>query len=124
MTRGGRRRARAETTRSESSPFLDGPAEHMRLSRIKWGESEYLVFSAPLMPEANVRLTPAERAVSALMLEGLGNAEIARVRRVSPRTVANQAAIIFGELGVGSRAQLVARAMVTRDAPGARQRKR
>ena len=96
----------------------------MRLSRIKWGESEYLVFSAPLMPEANVRLTPAERAVSALMLEGLGNAEIARVRRVSPRTVANQAAIIFGKLGVGSRGQLVAHAMVTRDAPGARQRKR
>lgn len=55
------------------------------------------------------RLTPAERIAVQRLCEGLSNREIARTRRVSPRTVANQLASAFRKLQVGSRAELVAR---------------
>lgn len=49
------------------------------------------------------RLTAAEGEVARLIAAGLSNAEIARRRGASPRTVANQAASIFRKLGVTSR---------------------
>jgi DNA-binding NarL/FixJ family response regulator len=52
-------------------------------------------------------LTPAESAVTALLLEGRTNAEIAQARGSSERTVANQAAKIYQKLGVGSRLELL-----------------
>ena len=55
------------------------------------------------------RLTPAERSAVQRLCEGLSNREIARARRVSPRTIANQIASAFRKLEVGSRAELVAR---------------
>jgi DNA-binding NarL/FixJ family response regulator len=54
-------------------------------------------------------LTAAEREVALLVGEGLDNAEIARRRRRSERTVANQIASIFDKLAIGSRAELVLR---------------
>ncbi len=42
------------------------------------------------------------------MVAGLSNAEIARRRTASPRTVANQAASIFRKLGLNSRSELCA----------------
>jgi DNA-binding CsgD family transcriptional regulator len=54
-------------------------------------------------------LTAAERAVALLALRGLTNRDIARLRRVSTRTVANQLASVFRKMGVGSRRELVAR---------------
>jgi DNA-binding CsgD family transcriptional regulator len=54
-------------------------------------------------------LTPAERHVTLAVLAGLSNADIARMRGSSPRTVANQLGAIFRKLGVRSRAELAAR---------------
>lgn len=54
------------------------------------------------------RLTAAERAVTRALVTGRSNAEIAALRGVSVRTVANQLASIYEKLGVGSRLELVA----------------
>lgn len=48
-------------------------------------------------------LTPSERDVARLARAGSSNAEIARLRGTSPRTVANQLARIYRKLGCGSR---------------------
>jgi DNA-binding CsgD family transcriptional regulator len=48
-------------------------------------------------------LTGAERDVAALAAAGMSNAEIARLRGTSDRTVANQMASILRKLQVGSR---------------------
>ena len=53
-------------------------------------------------------LTPAERAVVALALEGCSNQEIARRRGASARTIANQLASAYRKLGVSGRAELAA----------------
>lgn len=53
-------------------------------------------------------LTPAERAVALLAVEGLSNAEIAERRRATPKTVANQLRRVYAKLGVRSRFALVA----------------
>lgn len=74
------------------------------------GETLFVIaLDAPVVPEAE-RLSPGERDVAARIVAGESNAEIARARGVSVRTVANQVASIFRKLGVGSRAELAARA--------------
>lgn len=55
------------------------------------------------------RLTPSEREVVALVVEGLRSQEIAVKRRRSVRTIENQLAAIFHKLAVSSRAELSAR---------------
>jgi len=52
-------------------------------------------------------LSPAEYAVTRLLIEGNSYAEMAELRRTSPRTVANQLASAFSRLGVSSRAELL-----------------
>jgi DNA-binding CsgD family transcriptional regulator len=59
-------------------------------------------------PAALAALTPAEAAVAELAVAGRSNAEIARERGSSPRTVANQLANVFRKLGVASRLELYA----------------
>lgn len=78
-----------------------------RVTRFVLGEDEFAVlsFSTETAPLPEV-LAPAERDVFRLMLEGLSNAEIARVRGTKLRTVANQVASIFDKLGIGSRFEL------------------
>jgi DNA-binding CsgD family transcriptional regulator len=69
----------------------------------------YAVLSIPTSKErVSDDLTPAEREVLALLLDGRSNAEIAIERRTSVRTVANQVAALFRKLGVSSRRELVA----------------
>jgi DNA-binding CsgD family transcriptional regulator len=80
------------------------------VSPLSIGGSEYLLLSFPRAPAMPDVLTPAERQVALAALAGLSNAEIARMRGSSPRTVANQLAKIFRKLGVRSRAELAARA--------------
>ena len=58
----------------------------------------------PTLPPS---LSGAERAVALALLEGSSNSEIARARRTSVRTVANQIASIFQKLGVRSRSEAV-----------------
>jgi DNA-binding NarL/FixJ family response regulator len=54
-------------------------------------------------------LRSAERAVAHGIVRGLSNAEIARVRGTSVRTVANQVASLMRRLSAHSRAQIAAR---------------
>ena len=63
-------------------------------------------------------LTEAERQVTADVVEGLSNEQIARRRGTAAGTVAKQVASIFRKLGIGSRRQLVA--MMKGPASGAR----
>lgn len=51
-------------------------------------------------------LTRAEKEVTALVLEGLSNREIAKARGTSVRTIANQVAAIFRKLKVTARVEL------------------
>lgn len=53
-------------------------------------------------------LTEAERAVVTLVLRGLSNESIAKDRRASVSTVANQLTSVYKKLGVGGRRELVA----------------
>lgn len=63
----------------------------------------------PPLQVALARLTPSEREVVALVVEGLRSQEIALKRRRSVRTIENQLAAIFHKLAVSSRAELTAR---------------
>jgi DNA-binding CsgD family transcriptional regulator len=51
-------------------------------------------------------LSAAERAVAELAARGLTNAEIARARQVTKRTVSNQLAVVYRKLGVSGRREL------------------
>ena len=80
-----------------------------RLIRFRLGDDEYATLSVPLRAAGpRAPLTPAERAVLALLLEGKSNPQIARARRTAVRTVANQVASLFKKLSVSSRAELIA----------------
>src|SRR5690606_14771486 len=60
-------------------------------------------------PPRHIELAAAERAVVELVLEGLGNAEIAGRRGVSVRTIANQLTKIYRKVGVRDRHELIHR---------------
>jgi len=79
-----------------------------RLSMVRSGGRELLILSYPLAPFSTSRkqLPPAEGEVLEALLNGKSNAEIARQRKTSPRTIAVQARSIFRKLGVGSRNEL------------------
>jgi DNA-binding CsgD family transcriptional regulator len=53
-------------------------------------------------------LTKAEQQIANRAVRGQTNAEIAKARKTSPRTVANQLARIYEKLGVRSRLELAA----------------
>ena len=88
---------------------LFGKRSGARVTRIG---KNLVLLSVPVasLDEASAaRLTDAERAVIELAASGLSNAAIARRRRCSPRTVANQLAGAYKKLGVGSRRELRAK---------------
>ncbi len=73
------------------------------------GDEEFALLEWPARaPAQPVRFGAAEGEVLRLLAAGLGNAEIARARGRSPRTVANQVARIYRKLGVRSRLELFA----------------
>lgn len=86
------------------------PPAGLEVHTLRRGRKAVLVASYPLaqvrLPDA---LTPAERSVVEGALRGRSNAEIARDRRSSTRTVANLLARAFRKLEVGSRAELAAK---------------
>jgi DNA-binding NarL/FixJ family response regulator len=55
-------------------------------------------------------LTPREREVLEIVAQGLDNYAIAARLHISEKTVRNHVSVIFGKLGLNSRAQAVARA--------------
>ena len=58
-------------------------------------------------PGAPAVLTAAEWEVARLVYEGGSNAEVARARNVSVKTIGNQLVSIYRKLGAASRAELV-----------------
>jgi DNA-binding NarL/FixJ family response regulator len=89
-----------------------GMPRNARAAQFSLGSEHYAVFSFDLPAEQPptffARLTPSERAVATLCLQGLSSAQIARKREVSERTVANQLAALYRKLGVRSRRELLA----------------
>jgi DNA-binding NarL/FixJ family response regulator len=73
------------------------------------GPGELVVISMPVGAGDDGQLSEAELAVARAAAAGLSNAEIARQRGTSARTVANQLAAVYDKLDVASRAQLAAR---------------
>jgi DNA-binding CsgD family transcriptional regulator len=57
--------------------------------------------------ELSAWLSPAEFAVTRLLIEGRSYAEVALLRQTSKRTVANQLASAFHRLGISGRAELL-----------------
>jgi DNA-binding NarL/FixJ family response regulator len=88
-------------------PPVKPPAGDLRVTTFEAGPDTFAIVSFPLdqMPLPDV-LSAAEKAVCGLLLTGASNAEIARQRRTSVRTVANQVAAILKKLGAGSRSEL------------------
>ncbi len=95
-----------------------------RVSSFRLGGDRYCVVSVGLVPPAAESLTDAERAVAALVAQGLTNAEIARERGTALRTVANQVAAILEKLGVASRAEIALSAAHWADLERTRERGR
>ena len=69
---------------------------------------ELAVVAVPVDGEV-AELTAAEREVVRLVLEGCSNREIAKRRRASVKTIANQLAAVYQKLGISSRFELAAR---------------
>ncbi|HZU82700.1 MAG TPA: helix-turn-helix transcriptional regulator [Polyangiaceae bacterium] len=67
---------------------------------------EFFILSQPLRAEPAGVLTPAQLDVARAIVRGASNAEIARMRGTSVRTVANQVASILARLDATSRAQI------------------
>lgn len=78
---------------------------------LRTGDPEIAVLS--FTPSKNPRLTGAECEVALAVARGLSNAEIARERGASVRTVANQVAAILKKLGVSSRVELATRIKIS-----------
>jgi len=84
-------------------------ASELELAELSVGGARVRVLSFDRLPGwIERRLTEAERAVLELILDDVAPAEIARRRSTSARTVANQLASIYRNLGVLSRTELMA----------------
>ena len=67
-----------------------------------------IVLSVPAVAASTLPLTKTEQHIAERAACGDTNAQIARARRTSTRTVANQLARIYQKLGVRSRVELAA----------------
>jgi DNA-binding NarL/FixJ family response regulator len=103
-------RPTARSTISSKSAKRETPPSDLRASHVQLGSGSYVLvsFARGAPSAASRQLTPSERSVASWLVEGLSNAEIARLRGSRPRTVAKQVASIYRKLGVGSRAELAA----------------
>ena len=86
-----------------------GPFVELDAHRVRIGSEDFVVLSMPAARIDVSGLSRAEFAVAERLLRGHSNARIARARKTSARTVANQVASIFRKLGVRSRRELLAR---------------
>ena len=60
-------------------------------------------------PAASGDLTPTERRIATLVLEGRSNKEIAAAMFITPKTVGTQLSRIYRKVGVHSRTELASR---------------
>ena len=93
-------RVGAMSRRGERAPVIE---------RAQLGAHRIHIIAWPRVVGKLHELSPGECAVVDLALEGLSNAQIARLRGRSPKTVANQLAAAFARLNVHSRAELASR---------------
>jgi DNA-binding NarL/FixJ family response regulator len=105
----------AAPTRSVDASLELPPPRGLEAYTVNVGNEELLIlgFALPrIVPPPG--LTAAEEEVVRAVASGMKNAEIARRRGTSQRTVANQLTSIFQKLGITSRAQLVCMSTVRR----------
>ena len=72
-------------------------------------DDDLIVFRWDIEGQRRPQLTAAERSVLGLIARGDSNAAIARARRTSVHTVANQVAGLLRKLGADSRIDLIRR---------------
>lgn len=95
--------------------FLEKPVDDERLLEVLQGAVRQHVqrrereAASRQASERHAQLSPREREVLALIVEGLTNKEIGRVLGLSPRTVESHRAHLFDKLAVDSLAQLIRR---------------
>jgi DNA-binding CsgD family transcriptional regulator len=78
--------------------------------RLDSADDDLVVFEwQPRQDHSVPALSAAERVVLDHVVAGKSNAEIAALRRVSVRTIANQVASLLRKFGVGSRFELISR---------------
>lgn len=80
-----------------------------RRIRLTFQLGEFAATSLPVLPlRPPLRLTRGERQVIAMMLAGRSDAQIAKHRGTSLRTLLNQVSSVLRKLGLGSRDELLA----------------
>lgn len=87
---------------------------HAGRSTLSPEAAQALVHAASQAPPPGLDLTERERAVLALMVEGLNNTQIAAKLSVSPSTVKSHVSNILSKLGVASRTEAVTLALRSR----------
>jgi DNA-binding CsgD family transcriptional regulator len=90
-------------------PPASSPTVPRDLVALESDDGQLAVLTFTLRGGESANLSSAESDVLRHIFAGDSNAEIARVRGCSTRTVANQVASLFRKLGVRSRLELVAR---------------
>jgi DNA-binding NarL/FixJ family response regulator len=105
------RRAQAKLglrSRVELTAFFAPHGLRAQLAEIVVGEDTLLMGATPRLDETKLAgLTSAEREVTALLIAGSTNHDIAQRRATSARTVANQVQSVFHKMGARSRGELV-----------------
>jgi DNA-binding NarL/FixJ family response regulator len=97
-------------SRAELAAFFAPGGLRAKLAEVALSGEQLLVGAYPLVNKRQVeKLTDAEREVVAHLVAGSTNSDIARRRRTSENTVANQVHSIFLKLGARSRSELAAR---------------
>jgi NarL family two-component system response regulator LiaR len=86
-------------------------AAHAGRATLSADVTEVMVHAAGQPPKPGLDLTERERAVLALMVEGLNNSQIAGKLGVSPSTIKSHVSNILAKLGVSSRTEAVALAL-------------
>jgi len=95
--------------------FFSQAGPRRKLAEVAVEGERLLVEAYPLIDERWIKdLTEAESQVTAQMIAGSTNADIAKRREVSEHTIANQVQAIFRKLLVRSRSELAARLQAKR----------
>jgi NarL family two-component system response regulator LiaR len=89
-------------------------AAHAGRATLSPEAAQAVVHAASQAPPPGLDLTERERAVLALMVEGLNNTQIAAKLTVSPSTVKSHVSNILTKLGAASRTEAVTMALRTR----------
>lgn len=93
----------------------------VRLGAKLWAtKAEQEMARLGIRDEAQTQLTPVEQQIAVLVAEGRKNREIASALSISPKTVEANLTRIYRKLGIGSRAELAARAADLRTHKAAR----